>query len=84
VREAAAADGFEQCLLHGVYVRSGVLIHGQYKLKPSQRQAEEAVRALLAWTGDDPNRQGLKDTPSRVTRAYKEWFKGTMTILKRC
>jgi GTP cyclohydrolase IA len=47
-----------------------------YKLKPSQRQAEEAVRVLLAWTGDDPNRQGLKDTPSRVARAYKEWFKG--------
>jgi len=46
-----------------------------YKLKPSQRQAEEAVRVLLAWTGDDPNRQGLKDTPSRVARAYKEWFK---------
>ena len=47
-----------------------------YKLKPSQRQVEEAVRTLLAWAGDDPRRQGLKDTPSRVARAYKEWFKG--------
>jgi GTP cyclohydrolase IA len=47
-----------------------------YKLKPSQRQAEDAVRTLLAWAGDDPSRQGLKDTPSRVARAYKEWFKG--------
>ena len=47
-----------------------------YKLKPSQRQVEEAVRTLLAWAGDDPGRQGLKDTPSRVARAYKEWFKG--------
>ena len=47
-----------------------------YKLKPSQGQVEEAVRTLLAWAGDDPRRQGLKDTPSRVARAYKEWFKG--------
>jgi GTP cyclohydrolase IA len=47
-----------------------------YKLKPSQRQAEDAVRTLMAWAGDDPSRQGLKDTPSRVVRAYKEWFKG--------
>jgi GTP cyclohydrolase I len=47
-----------------------------YKLKPSQRQVEDAVRTLLAWAGDDPRRQGLKDTPSRVARAYKEWFKG--------
>jgi GTP cyclohydrolase IA len=47
-----------------------------YKLRPSQRQAEEAVRTLMAWAGDDPRRQGLKDTPSRVARAYKEWFKG--------
>jgi GTP cyclohydrolase IA len=47
-----------------------------YKLKPSQRQAEDAVRTLMAWAGDDPSRKGLKDTPSRVVRAYKEWFKG--------
>lgn len=47
-----------------------------YKLKPSERQAEDAVRTLMAWAGDDPGRQGLKDTPSRVARAYKEWFKG--------
>jgi GTP cyclohydrolase IA len=45
-----------------------------YKLKPSQKQV--AVRTLMAWAGDDPDRQGLKDTPSRVARAYKEWFKG--------
>jgi len=47
-----------------------------YKLKASETQAKEAVRTLLAWAGDDPDRQGLKDTPSRVVRAYKEWFKG--------
>jgi GTP cyclohydrolase I len=31
---------------------------------------------LLSWAGDDPDRQGLKDTPARVSRAYQEWFKG--------
>ena len=46
------------------------------KLKPSQKQVEDAVRTLLAWAGDDPGRQGLRDTPSRVARAYNEWFKG--------
>jgi GTP cyclohydrolase I len=47
-----------------------------HKLKPSQIQVENAVRTLLAWAGDDPDRQGLKETPSRVAQAYKEWFKG--------
>jgi GTP cyclohydrolase I len=47
-----------------------------HKLKPSQIQVENAVRTLMAWAGDDPDRQGLKETPSRVARAYKEWFKG--------
>jgi GTP cyclohydrolase I len=46
------------------------------RLKPSQKQVEDAVRTLLSWAGDDPDRQGLKETPSRVARAYKEWFRG--------
>ncbi len=46
------------------------------ELRPSQKPAEDAVRTLMAWAGDDPRRPGLKDTPSRVARAYKEWFKG--------
>ena len=46
------------------------------QLKPSQKQVEDAVRTLLSWAGDDPDRQGLKETPSRVARAYKEWFRG--------
>ncbi|MEM1385699.1 MAG: GTP cyclohydrolase I FolE [Pseudomonadota bacterium] len=45
-------------------------------LTPSREEAEEAVRVLLRWAGDDPEREGLLDTPSRVVRAYKEWFKG--------
>jgi len=44
--------------------------------KPTQQKAEEAVRTLLMWAGDDPNREGLLDTPARVARAYKDWFKG--------
>jgi GTP cyclohydrolase IA len=47
-----------------------------HQLKPSQKQVEDAVRTLLSWTGDDPDRKGLKETPSRVARAYKEWFRG--------
>ena len=44
--------------------------------KPSYEEAEEAVRTLLRWAGDDPSREGLLDTPSRVVRAYSEWFAG--------
>lgn len=41
-----------------------------------QGMVEEAVRALIAATGDDPFREGLRDTPARVARAYGEWFSG--------
>lgn len=44
--------------------------------RPSREAAMEAVRTLIAWTGDNPNREGLKDTPKRVVDAYKEWFSG--------
>jgi GTP cyclohydrolase IA len=44
--------------------------------KPSQEEAEAAVRTLLAWTGDNPNREGLLDTPRRVTKAFKEYYSG--------
>lgn len=44
--------------------------------RPSQLQAIEAVRTLLAWAGDNPDRPGLTDTPARVVRAYSEWFSG--------
>ncbi len=45
-------------------------------LRPSRAEAEEAVRTLLRWAGDDPAREGLADTPGRVARAYEEWFRG--------
>ena len=47
--------------------------------RPSRRQAEAAVRTLLRWAGDDPGREGLRDTPSRVVRAYEEFFAGYAT-----
>jgi GTP cyclohydrolase IA len=42
----------------------------------SREQAEEAVRTLLRWAGDDPTREGLIDTPKRVVKAYADWFSG--------
>ena len=44
-----------------------------------QEQAEEAVRTLLRWAGEDPAREGLLDTPARVVKAYRDWFSGYAT-----
>lgn len=44
--------------------------------RPTRAEAEDAVRTLLRWAGDDPDREGLADTPARVVRAYEEWFGG--------
>jgi GTP cyclohydrolase I len=46
------------------------------RARPSRAEAEEAVRTLIAWAGDDPAREGLIDTPRRVTEAYEEYFSG--------
>ena len=46
------------------------------KTQPTQAEAEAAVRTLIQWAGDNPDREGLVDTPRRVTRAYKELFSG--------
>ena len=43
---------------------------------PTREEAEEAVRTMLRWAGDDPEREGLLDTPARVVRAYEEFFAG--------
>ncbi len=42
----------------------------------TQTEAEAAIRTLLRWAGDDPSREGLRDTPRRVAKAYQEWFAG--------
>ena len=44
--------------------------------RPTQAEAEAAVKVLLRWTGDDPGREGLLDTPARVAKAYREMFNG--------
>ena len=44
--------------------------------RPTQEEAEAAVRTLIEWAGDDPDREGLLETPKRVTKAYRELFAG--------
>ena len=44
--------------------------------RPSRQEAEAAVRTLIRWAGDSPAREGLRETPARVVRAYEEWFGG--------
>ena len=48
----------------------------QFSSKPTQSEVEAAVRTLLRWAGDDPSREGLRDTPARVARSYRELFAG--------
>ena len=44
--------------------------------RPSRDEAERAVATLLRWAGDDPAREGLRDTPARVAKAFEDWFSG--------
>lgn len=44
--------------------------------RPTREEAEDAIRVLIRWAGDDPAREGLRDTPGRVVRAYEEFFSG--------
>ena len=44
--------------------------------KISDQKAEEAIRTIIQWTGEDPEREGLKSTPKRVIKAFKEYFQG--------
>ena len=52
---------------------------GSAHARPTREEAEAAVRTLLLWAGDDPDREGLVDTPARVARAYEEFFAGYAT-----
>jgi GTP cyclohydrolase I len=56
--------------------RSSKTARSRKASKPSQTDAEDAVRTLIRWAGDDPTREGLLETPARVARAYKEFFRG--------
>lgn len=44
--------------------------------KPSRKDAENAIRTLILWAGDDPDREGLQQTPERVVKAFEEYFSG--------
>src|SRR5688500_18737190 len=44
--------------------------------RPTRAETEAAVRTLIAWAGDDPNREGVRDTPARVADAFEEYFSG--------
>jgi GTP cyclohydrolase I len=57
----------------GLQIGNGV---DRAEKRPSRAEAEEAVRTLIAWAGDDPSREGLADTPGRVAEAYQEFFAG--------
>jgi GTP cyclohydrolase I len=54
----------------------GQIVRARTLLRPSQEEAEAAVRTLIAWAGDDPDREGVRDTPKRVVNAYREYFSG--------
>ncbi len=49
---------------------------GSSIVRPSRAEAEKAVRTLILWAGDNPDREGLEDTPSRVVRSYEEFYVG--------
>ncbi len=57
-------------------MKDGLTLDMLPKRRPTQTEAEEAVRTLLRWAGDDPDREGLRDTPARVARSYLELFGG--------
>ena len=61
--------------------------HRSNAKKPGREEAEDAVKTLLLWAGEDPSREGLADTPRRVAQAYKDWFSGysldPITFLER-
>ena len=52
------------------------ILNDEEEKKPSREEAEEAVRTLIKWAGDNPNREGLIETPKRVVKAYEEYFSG--------
>ena len=57
-------------------VKKDRLAANQGRQRPSREAAEEAVRTLIRWAGDDPDREGLAGTPDRVARSYEEFFAG--------
>jgi GTP cyclohydrolase I len=63
-------------ILPNKVIRGARFYESLHMKRPSRDEALAAVRTLLAWAGDDPEREGLLDTPKRVVDAYSEWFQG--------
>lgn len=63
--------------MNDVATRKGAIpLKPASRRRPTQIEAEEAVRTLIAWAGDDPAREGLRDTPRRVVGAFEEYYSG--------
>ncbi|HVY20577.1 MAG TPA: GTP cyclohydrolase I FolE [Bauldia sp.] len=62
--------------MEAVFKKPAAVAAAPKRERPSREEAEKAVRTLIAWAGDDPDRDGLKETPQRVTDAYGEFFSG--------
>ncbi|MGE3245142.1 MAG: GTP cyclohydrolase I FolE [Beijerinckiaceae bacterium] len=60
----------------GVSTSAAAKVDFQHTIRPTREEAEEAVRTLLRWAGENPGREGLLDTPARVVKAYRELFRG--------
>jgi len=63
-------------LIGDIETKEARITHLSERRHPSQSDAEVAVRTLIEWAGDDPDREGLRDTPKRVAKAYQEFFAG--------
>jgi GTP cyclohydrolase IA len=61
---------------NGISGRSSASKPSQTTNRPSRAEVEQAVSTLIRWAGDDPDREGLIETPARVARAYEQWFAG--------
>jgi GTP cyclohydrolase I len=62
--------------MDAVFKKPATLVRAAKSQRPSREAAEAAVRTLISWAGDDPSRDGLKDTPQRVVDAYREFYAG--------
>lgn len=65
-----------ECTLKTEFPTAPAAPEQQAAPRPSREEAEEAVRTLLRWAGENPNREGLLDTPKRVVKSYQEFFNG--------
>lgn len=76
LEETSAATAWTAAESSSVTRRAGRRAVAKASALPSRQEAEAAVRTLIRWAGDDPEREGLLDTPSRVVRAFEEFFEG--------